>query len=108
VNWVIDVLAPVGAAFLATVIFLTLYVIACQVARARRGHRTPAPGPAAGPPVSHAAAPVPGHGGTACSIRVWKCGRTRIWDQDGTLVYRCDCTCPPLIDWDRHERELRQ
>ena len=107
-NWVIDVLAPIGAAFAATVIFLTLYVIACQLARARRRPKTPAPGPARAQPPSPA--PVPGHGGTARYLRgrVWKCGRTRIWDSGGTLIYREDCTCPPPIDWDRHERELRQ
>ena len=32
--------------------------------------------------------PAPGrHGGITYSVRVWNCGRIRIWDSDGTITY---------------------
>ena len=69
----------------------------------------PAPVPArepTGPP----AAPAPGlprrHGGIAYSIRMWECGRIRIWDGNHTLTYALECACPAGADWHEWEEEL--
>ena len=62
-SWVPDVLAGAGAAFLAGIASIGLFLAAWHILRPlRKPPKPPAPGPAAGPPVSHAAAPVPGPG----------------------------------------------
>ena len=73
------------------------------------GGNAPAPVPAR-EPRSPVAAPAPAlprrHGGISYSIRVWECGRIRMWDGAGTVTWAQDCKCPSGADWHEWEREL--
>ena len=64
--------------------------------------RVPGPAPGAGaalPPgaeprtPARPVAPAPGHGGMDYTMSKDKCGRIRVWDGDGTLLYTRACGC---------------
>ena len=70
--------------------------------------KTPAPGADGTPPLlSH---PVPGHPprhkGISYTVRTWNCGRIRIWNAYGAVVYRHDCRCAPPDPWDQAAERL--
>ena len=114
-------MSTVGWAVTGTAAWLAL--LAAFGVFAGRFIRSPEPGPpvpgqrapssARVHPVPHA--PAPGHndqhGGIDYTLRVWNCGRIRLWNNQGQVTGRRECDCTPHIDWDaelRGEVERRQ
>jgi hypothetical protein len=58
------------------------------------------------PPGLHAPAPGSRHGGIDYTLRVWRCGRIRLWNARGQLAGQRECACGASgTDWDAELRD---